>query len=66
MYQEEFPLKRYTMEDINSMLDAAEADFAAGRFIDDDDAWDELEEVLAQEKVAFWDYNKVTPTGAGM
>ena len=48
--QEEIPLKRYTMEEINAMLDVAEADFEAGRFIDDDDAWDDLYEELALEK----------------
>jgi len=42
--------KPYTMEEVNAMLDAAEADFAADRFTDDDDAWDELEELLAQEE----------------
>ena len=48
--KEEFPLKRYTMEEINAMLDAAEADIAAGRVIDDEDAWDDLDEELAREK----------------
>ena len=48
--EEEFPLKRYTMEEINSMLDIAEADIAAGRVIDDEDAWDDLDEELAREK----------------
>ena len=28
---EKFPLKRYTMEEINSMIDQAETDIAAGR-----------------------------------
>lgn len=40
----------YTMEEINAMLDAAEADFEAGRFIDDDDAWEDLDAELAREK----------------
>ena len=48
--EEEFPLKRYTMEEINSMLDIAEADIAAGRVIDDEDAWDDLDEELARKK----------------
>ena len=42
-------LPHYTMDDINAMLDKAEADIAAGRLIDDDDAWDELEKELALE-----------------
>ena len=46
----EKPQKRFTKEEINAMLDQAEADFAAGRFIDDDDAWDELEELEREEK----------------
>jgi hypothetical protein len=43
-------LNRYTMEELNAMLDVAEADIAAGKVIDDEDAWDELEETLAHEK----------------
>ena len=41
---ENFPLKRYTKEEINAMLDQAEANFAAGLGIPDEDAWDELKE----------------------
>ena len=48
--KEEHTPKPYTMEEINSMLDLAEADFAAGRFIDDDDVWEELDAELAREK----------------
>lgn len=48
--KEEVPLKRYTMEEINAMLDVAEADIAAGRVIDDEDAWDDLDEELVREK----------------
>jgi hypothetical protein len=29
------------MDEINAMIDAAEADIAAGRLIDDEDAWEE-------------------------
>ena len=43
------PLKRYTMEEINAMLDASEADIAAGRVIDDDDLWKEDEEEYERE-----------------
>ena len=48
--KEEHPQKPYTMEELNAMLDVAEADIAAGRVIDDEDAWDELDETLAHEK----------------
>lgn len=48
--KEEHTPKPYTMEELNAMLDATEADFAAGRFTDDDDAWQELDEELAHEK----------------
>ena len=47
---EDFPLKRYTKEEINAMLDRAEANFAAGLGIDDEEAWDELDEEIAHEK----------------
>ena len=43
-------LKPYTMEEINAMLDEAEADLAAGRFVDDDDVWREYDEECAREK----------------
>ena len=43
-------LKPYTMAELNAMLDEAEADFAAGRFIDDDDVWREYDEERAREK----------------
>ncbi len=48
--KEEHPLKPYTMEELNAMLDVAEADIAAGKVIDDEDAWDELDEALAHEQ----------------
>ena len=38
------PMKRYTMEEINAMLDEAEADFAAGKGIPHEEVmreWDE-------------------------
>ena len=47
---EETPVKRYTMDEINAILDEAEANFEAGRYIDDDDIWDELDEELAMEE----------------
>ena len=47
--EEEYSLKPYTKEEINAMLDEAEADIAAGRVIDDEDAWDEWEEELSKK-----------------
>ena len=41
-------LKQYTMEEINAMLDEAEANFAAGKGIPDEEAWDEWEEDFAR------------------
>lgn len=48
--EKEETLKPYTMEEIHAMLDEAEADFAAGRFVDDDDVWREYDEERAREK----------------
>ena len=45
---EEFPLKRYTREEINAMLDEAEAEIAAGKGIPDEEAWGELDEEIAR------------------
>ena len=47
--QEKSPLKRYTMDEINAMLDEAEREIAAGEGIPDEDAWDELEREEQQE-----------------
>ena len=47
---EGYPFKRYTKAELNAMLDEAERDFDAGLGIDDDDAWDDLEEELAREE----------------
>ena len=44
---EEYSLKPYTWEEIHAMLDRAEANFAAGKGIPDEEAWDEWEEELA-------------------
>lgn len=43
------PPKRYTMDEINAMLDASEADITAGRVIDDEDLLKEDEEEYARE-----------------
>jgi len=37
------PIIRYTMDDINAMLDEAEAEIAAGGGIPDEEAWDDLQ-----------------------
>lgn len=41
--------KPYTMEEINTMLDAAEAEMTAGRGIPDEEVWRELEKDLAED-----------------
>lgn len=46
--KDEFPLKRYTKEEINAMLDEAEADIAAGREYDHEDVMREWDEELAR------------------
>ena len=43
------PMKRYTMDDINAMIEEAEANIAAGNVIDDEDVWRELEDEFARE-----------------
>ena len=47
---EGYPYKRYTKAELNAMLDEAEANFAAGKGIPDEEAWDDLEEELALQK----------------
>jgi len=44
------PMKRFTMDEINDMLDEAEADFAAGKGIPDEEVWREWDEELAREE----------------
>ena len=44
------PMKIYTMDDINAMLDEAEADFAAGKGIPDEEIWRKWDEELAREE----------------
>ena len=48
--EKEETLKPYTMDEINAMLDEAEADIAAGRVVDDDEVWREYDEERAREK----------------
>jgi hypothetical protein len=43
-------LRPYTMQEINAMLDEAEADFAAGKGIPDEEVWREWDEELAREE----------------
>ena len=42
------PMKRYTMEEINAMLDEAEADFAAGKGIPHEEMMREWDEEIEQ------------------
>ncbi len=44
----EFPLKRYTKEEINAMLDEAEAEIAAGKGTPHDEVMREWDEELAR------------------
>lgn len=46
---EGYPYKRYTKADLNAMLDEAEAEFAAGGGIDDEDLRREDEEEYERE-----------------
>ena len=45
-------MKRYTMDEINTMLDEAEADFAAVKGIPDEEVWRKWDEELAREEQA--------------
>ena len=46
---EEYSLHPFTMEELNARIDRAEAEIAAGKVIDDEDVWHELEEEFARE-----------------
>ena len=48
---EEYPLPRYTLKEMNDLLDEAEANFAAGNGIPDEEAWDDLDEELALQNL---------------
>ena len=50
--KQEAPVKRCTMEEINAMIDEAEADIAAGRVIDHEDMMREWEEEMEPEAQA--------------
>ena len=43
-------LKKYTMEEINAMLDEAEANMAAGRGIPDEEAWHKWDKIIDRKK----------------
>ena len=45
---EEFPLKRYTMEEINAMLDAAEAEITEGKGTPHEEVMREWDEEIAR------------------
>ena len=46
--KEEFPLKRYTVEEINAMLDAAEAEIATGKGTLHEEVMREWDEEIAR------------------
>ena len=46
---EEYSLRPFTMEELNARIDQAEAEIAAGKVVDDEDVWRELEEEFACE-----------------
>ena len=46
--KEEFPLKRYTMEEINAMLDEAEAEIVAGKGTPHEEVMREWDEEIAR------------------
>lgn len=48
--EEEYSLKPYTKEEINAMLDEAEANFAAGLGIPGEEVWREIHEELEREE----------------
>lgn len=50
--KEKEQLRPYTKVEINAMLDQAEADFAAGLGIPDEEAWDELDSKDKAQKIA--------------
>ena len=44
------PMKRYTMDDINAMIDEAERQIAAGETIPDEEVWRKYDEEFALEE----------------
>ena len=48
--KEEEPLKRYTYEEVNAMIDQAEAEIAEGKTIDDEEVWRKFDEEYARER----------------
>jgi len=54
--KDKFPLKHYTMEELNAMLDASEADIAAGKVIDNEDVMREWEEELVRAEQEEYKY----------
>jgi hypothetical protein len=46
--KDDFPLKRYTKEELNAMLDEAEADIAAGRVTPHEEVMREWDEEIAR------------------
>ena len=46
---EDYSLRPFTMEELNARIDQAETEIAAGKVIDDEDVWRELEEEFVRE-----------------
>ncbi|MBO4801453.1 MAG: hypothetical protein J5545_06245 [Bacteroidaceae bacterium] len=46
---EEYSLRPFTMKELNARIDQAEAEIAAGKVVDDEDVWRELEEEFVSE-----------------
>ncbi len=60
---EEYSLRPFTMEELNARIDQAEAEIAAGKVVDDEDVWRELEEEFARED-AEEESRQLSPTSA--
>ena len=50
---EEYNLTPFTMKELNARVDKAEAEIVAGKVIDHEDLWRELEEEFAKELIRF-------------
>ena len=45
-----YPIRRYTMDEINAMLDEAERQFEAGEYLTSEEVWDKYKEELEEEE----------------
>ena len=51
--QDVYPFKRFTMDEINAILDEAEANIVAGKTIPSEEVWAELEGEFAEEDALY-------------